>query len=220
MRKTELYETTLDELANAVAKKVVKHVAKLFNVTNISVWGWVINNTTPFKTSTLKKFCSKPTILFLTLIFSSLTFSQELHHEIISSQGKNVQLDSGIYVTQTIGQHSVASYSIDNLTVQQGYQQSFWDSLINSNEEFNIIVGDITFYPNPIIDYVNFNFSDLKSSGLNVLVFDYAGRVLITTKIDIENYKTKLDLSSLPSGSYLIYLNTNKFNYHTKIIKK
>jgi hypothetical protein len=53
-----------------------------------------------------------------------------------------------------------------------------------------------------------------------VLVFDYAGRVLITTKIDIENYKTKLDLSSLPSGSYLIYLNTNKFNYHTKIIKK
>ena len=79
---------------------------------------------------------------------------------------------------------------------------------------------DITFYPNPTIDYVNFNFSNLESSDLNVLVFDYAGRVLITTKIDIENYKTKLDLSSLPSGSYLIYLNTNKFNYHTKIIKK
>ena len=156
-------------------------------------------------------------VVSLLFLFSLSSFCQELHHEIISSQGKNVELDSGVYVTQTIGQHSIASYSMDNLTVQQGYQQSFWNSLINNNEEYSM---DITFYPNPTIDYVNFNFSNLESSDLNVLVFDYAGRVLITTKIDIENYKTKLDLSSLPSGSYLIYLNTNKFNYHTKIIKK
>ena len=156
-------------------------------------------------------------VVSLLFLFSLSSFCQELHHEIISSQGKNVELDSGVYVTQTIGQHSIASYSVDNLTVQQGYQQSFWGSLINNNEEFSM---DITFYPNPTIDYVNFNFSNLESSDLNVLVFDYAGRVLITTKINIENYKTKLDLSSLPSGSYLIYLNTNKFNYHTKIIKK
>ena len=155
--------------------------------------------------------------LFITIIFPLTIVSQEIQREVISSQGESVELDSGIYVTQTIGQHSIASYSIDNLTVQQGYQQSFWNSLISNNEEFNV---DITFYPNPTIDYVNFNFSNLESSDLNVLVFDYAGRVLITTKIDIENYKTKLDLSSLPSGSYLIYLNTNKFNYHTKIIKK
>ena len=156
-------------------------------------------------------------IVIIYFMFTLFTFSQEIQREVISSQGESVELDSGVYVTQTIGQHSVASYSIDNLTVQQGYQQSFWNSLINSNEEFNV---DITFYPNPTIDYVNFNFSNLESSDLNVLVFDYAGRVLITTKIDIENYKTKLDLSNLPSGSYLIYLNTNKFNYHTKIIKK
>ena len=161
------------------------------------------------------KYQSK--ILFFVLIFPFLLVSQELHHEIISSQGKSVELDSGIYVSQTIGQHSIASYSIDNLTVQQGYQQSFWSSLINTNEEFST---EINFYPNPTIDIVNFNFSNLESSELNVLVFDYAGRVLITTKINIEDYKTKLDLSGLPSGSYLIYLNTNKFNYHTKIIKK
>ena len=159
----------------------------------------------------------KKLLFTLTIIFPLIIVSQEIQREVISSQGESVQLDSGIYVTQTIGQHSIASYSVDNLTVQQGYQQSFWNSLINSNEDFNM---DITFYPNPTTDYVNFNFSNLESSDLNVLVFDYAGRVLITTKIDIENYKTKLDLSSLPSGSYLIYLNTNKFNYHTKIIKK
>ena len=155
--------------------------------------------------------------LFFTIIFPLTIISQEIQREVISSQGESVELDSGIYVTQTIGQHSVASYSIDNLTVQQGYQQSFWSSLINTNEEFST---EINFYPNPTIDIVNFNFSNLESSELNVLVFDYAGRVLITTKINIEDYKTKLDLSSLSSGSYLIYLNTNKFNYHTKIIKK
>ena len=98
-------------------------------------------------------------VVSLLFLYSLSSFCQELHHEIISSQGKNVELDSGVYVTQTIGQHSIASYSMDNLTVQQGYQQSFWNSLINSNEEFNT---EITFYPNPTIDYVNFNFSNLR----------------------------------------------------------
>ena len=110
--------------------------------------------------------------LFLTIIFPLTIVSQEIQREVISSQGESVELDSGIYVTQTIGQHSIASYSMDNLTVQQGYQQSFWNSLINSNEDFNM---DITFYPNPTMDFVNFNFSNLESSDLNVLVFDYAG---------------------------------------------
>ena len=63
--------------------------------------------------------------LFITIIFPLTIISQEIQREMISSQGESVELDSGIYVTQTIGQHSVASYSIDNLTVQQGYQQSF-----------------------------------------------------------------------------------------------
>ena len=31
-------------------------------------------------------------------MFPFLLVSQELHHEIISSQGKSVELDSGIYV--------------------------------------------------------------------------------------------------------------------------
>ena len=128
--------------------------------------------------------------LFITIIFPLTIISQEIQREMISSQGESVELDSGIYVTQTIGQHSVASYSIDNLTVQQGYQQSFWNSLINTNEEFNV---DITFYPNPTIDYVNFNFSNLESSDLNVLVFDYAGRVLITTTMPILHFQRILD---------------------------
>ena len=69
MRKTEVYETTPDELANAVAKEVAKHImdlklqpkpveqpvktkelAEFFKVTPQSVWGWVRNNTIPHKT--------------------------------------------------------------------------------------------------------------------------------------------------------------------------
>ena len=97
--------------------------------------------------------------LFIIIIFPLTIVSQEIQREVISSQGESVELDSGIYVSQTIGQHSIASYTMDNLTVQQGYQQSFWNSLISNNEEFNV---DITFYPNPTIDFVNFNFSNLR----------------------------------------------------------
>ena len=37
-------------------------------------------------------------ILFFVLMFPFLLISQELHHEMISSQGKSVELDSGIYL--------------------------------------------------------------------------------------------------------------------------
>tara|TARA_B100000427_G_C15254781_1_gene483839 strand:+ start:11 stop:487 length:477 start_codon:yes stop_codon:yes gene_type:complete len=152
------------------------------------------------------------------LLFPAIVFSQELHHEMISSQGKNVELESGIYVTQSIGQQSVTgSMSDSSNKIIQGYQQAYWNRLISTSTSPSI---DISYYPNPIVDIVNFNFTNLPNDELGVMVFDFAGRNVMNRKIDISNYKSTLDMSGLPSGSYLIYLHNNKINFYTKIIKK
>ena len=154
-------------------------------------------------------------IIFL---FPTIVFSQELHHEMISSQGKNVELESGIYVTQSIGQQSIiGSVNDSSNKIIQGYQQVYWKNLIASTSPVSI---NITFYPNPVTDIVNFNFSNLETSKVNVMIFDYSGRNLANSEIDIAAFKSVLDVSMLPSGSYLIYLHNNKINFYTKIIKK
>ena len=154
-------------------------------------------------------------IIFL---FPTIVFSQELHHEMISSQGKNVELESGIYVTQSIGQQSIiGSVNDSSNKIIQGYQQVYWKNLIASTSPVSI---NITFYPNPVTDIINFNFSNLETSKVNVMIFDYSGRNLANSEIDIAAFKSVLDVSMLPSGSYLIYLHNNKINFYTKIIKK
>ena len=154
-------------------------------------------------------------IIFL---FPAIVFSQELHHEMISSQGKNIELESGIYVTQSIGQQSMTG-SVNNSSskIIQGYQQVYWNRLISTSVAPSI---NISYYPNPIVDIINFNFTNLPSDELGVMVFDYAGRNVMNRKINISDYKSKLNMSELPSGSYLIYLHNNKINFYTKIIKK
>ena len=41
-------------------------------------------------------------IVIIYFMFTLFTFSQEIQREVISSQGQSIELDSGIYVTQTI----------------------------------------------------------------------------------------------------------------------
>ena len=128
----------------------------------------------------------------------------------ISSQGKSVQLDSGVYVTQTIGQHSIASYSMDNLAVQQGYQQSFWNSLINSNEEFNV---DITFYPNPTIDDVNVHISGMDKKVM-ISVFSEKGDLVHRKEQQIQDLSrlTEIDLSLQSTGTYILQTSGEQVN--------
>lgn len=160
----------------------------------------------------------KYVFILIFLFISYFSFSQEVHHEMISSQGKNIELESGIYVTQSIGQQSVTGSVNDSSSkIIQGYQQVYWKNLIVSTSPVSI---NITFYPNPATDVVNFNFSNLETSKVSVMIFDYAGRNLVNSEIDIAAFKSVLDVSMLPSGSYLIYLHNNKINFYTKIIKK
>ena len=71
------------------------------------------------------------TWIFLALAINS--YGQDLHHQMLSSQGKSTILRNGMLVSQTIGQQSVIGNHTNEVTVGQGFQQSHWAKYVKSN---------------------------------------------------------------------------------------
>ncbi|MFV5699286.1 T9SS type A sorting domain-containing protein [Flavobacterium sp. ZT3R17] len=152
------------------------------------------------------------------LIFFTITFhGQVLHHQMLSSQGISKKMPDGLIVTQTIGQQSLIGTSSNKFVVMQGFQQSVWGKYISSN-----LLDDIktTTYPNPFIETVSFEFSKPINQLININVFDISGHLVFEQKIKPNNTILTIHLPSLPSSEYLVRLNTDNFNYYTKIIKR
>ena len=159
-----------------------------------------------------------PLILFFILFAAQIdAFSQELHHQMVSSQATTKVTSSGMIIKQTIGQQSVSGTSSGSVIVQQGFQQSYWSKFIAASQANPIGVNT---YPNPCREFVNFQFSiDLGTTTVDILIFDINGRIVFSKTEKMIGTLLTLDLPSLPSAPYLVRLSSSQFNYFTKIIK-
>ena len=157
-------------------------------------------------------------IFFVFFVFVS-TNSQELYKQTILSQGATSNLESGLIISQSIGQESViGNFSNDNVKIIQGFQQPFWTRLISNSS--SVIPIEITHFPNPITDNLNLSFYNYDMGELVLSIYDYSGRILMKRNISVESGKSIVDLTILPSGSFLMGLQNDKINYYIKIIKK
>ena len=156
--------------------------------------------------------------LFVFFVFVS-TNAQELYKQTILSQGATSNLESGLIISQSIGQESViGNFSNDNVKIIQGFQQPFWTRLISNSS--SVIPIEITHFPNPITDNLNLSFYNYDMGELVLSIYDYSGRILMKRNISVESGKSIVDLTILPSGSFLMGLQNDKINYYIKIIKK
>jgi hypothetical protein len=154
-------------------------------------------------------------ILLTIGFFSSLSFGQTLHHQMISAQGGNATTPSGTIVKYTIGQQSITGTKTGNVIVQQGFQQSNWDKIIANN----VVLVNTTTFPNPYIDIINFQFSQSIGENVSLLVYDVLGRQVYSNTLQIFDNKTSVNLQVLQSAEYFVQLSNNTFTHHTKIIK-
>jgi hypothetical protein len=163
------------------------------------------------------KLHKKESLLVLVLLLGlpSLLFCQTFHHQMISSQGASVTTTTGLKVNQTIGQQSVIGNSTGGIVVQQGYQQSFWQSRLSNSVN---LIKDIKIYPNPVSDILNINFTNIPNTPLNVILFDVRGRLIYSQNHNIENSRLTLDVSKFRMGLYLVHLKGASVDYYTKII--
>ena len=152
---------------------------------------------------------------FLSLTLS--TFSQDLHHQMLSSQGKSKVLSNGMMVSQTIGQQSVIGNHTNGVTVGQGFQQSHWAKYVSSNVANQITT---TTYPNPFVTTVNFQFSQPISETIEIALFDFRGRLLFQDKKRATDSVLTVELPQLASSNYLIRLTATNYTYYSQILKK
>ena len=154
--------------------------------------------------------------IFLALTLNS--FSQDLHHQMLSSQGTSKTLPNGIFVSQTIGQQSViGNYTKDGKTYGQGFQQSVWSKYISTNS--NNAITTVT-YPNPFISTINFQFSQAIKEPISVSVFDIRGRLICNQEKQASGNTLTIDLPNLASSNYLVRLSSPNYTYYTQILKQ
>jgi len=65
----------------------------------------------------------------LALLASNNLYAQQLHHQMISTQGTSIKTAAGLIVKQTVAQKSVTGNSQDDIIVQKGFQQSYWQEI-------------------------------------------------------------------------------------------
>ena len=156
-------------------------------------------------------------ILFILFFSTSLLGFSQLHHQMISSQGSTSTTSEGIVVTQSIGQQSITGNSeVAGLVYGQGFQQSIWTRLVNSNDQ-NFMAE---YYPNPFFDQVTFRFTNMSDEIITIDIFDVAGKQVFSKRKNVVEDKLILQLGSLSGGAYLVRLYNEKKTFYTKLIKK
>ena len=171
----------------------------------------------PILSQILALFKNKPLkALYIILLFITTSSYAQLHHHMISSQGSTSKIDSGIVITQTIGQQSVTgNYENQSLKIGQGYQQANWSKIILEliNPELEVAI-----YPNPFND--NINIQHNSDEDITINIFNPAGMRVYNSVINVTGSIQTVNLEQLPSGVYLIHLQSIKLTYFTKLIKK
>ncbi len=156
-------------------------------------------------------------VLFILFSLTSLLGFSQLHHQMISSQGSTSTTSEGIVVTQSIGQQSITGNSeVAGLVYGQGFQQSIWTRLVNSNDQ-NFMAE---YYPNPFFDQVTFRFTNMSDEIITIDIFDVAGKQVFSKRKNVVEDKLILQLGSLSGGAYLVRLYNEKKTFYTKLIKK
>ena len=157
----------------------------------------------------------KSTIIFIfSLVVLNLS-GQNIHHQMISSQGSSSLTGSGLIVNQTIGQQSITGSFTGSFSVQQGFQQSYWYNYLSNSNPILVSAS-----PNPFQELIQFSISNLRNEKIAIQVFDINGKVLYVKEHFVENKLITINLSNLSAGMYLVKLNRKDFNHFSKIIKK
>ena len=137
-----------------------------------------------------------------------------LDRKVLSSAGKTQTAGSTI-ITWTLGEPIIGNMNAGSVKLTNGFHPLLTSQALEIQDhsiDFSIFIA-----PNPVTDYLNIFHKE--NHELNVKLFDITGKKLLEKHINAS--ENKLDVSALPQGTYLIYVQdklTNKTNTY-KIIK-
>lgn len=154
-------------------------------------------------------------ILYLVFLFLQLAYAISAQ-QVISSAGETKQI-TGYEISWTLGEPMIETFTSGSAILTQGFHQS--KLIVTAINEPGVLLTDLQVYPNPTSDFVTIRF-DSETAEKQYSLLDMTGkRIYIHQFTEME---TKVDMSSLSSGTYLLQVGTKKTNLiqSFKIIKK
>ena len=136
--------------------------------------------------------------------------------EAVTAAGGSARVGN-ISVSWSIGEAMTETYVQTSFTLTQGVQQPVVKvENVSSSSEMNAY--KIVAYPNPTSDAVTVSVAGTTGQSLALKLFDATGKLLQATQMT--DSETRVSLSNLPAGIYLLQVSDSKNNVQIfKIIK-
>lgn len=154
--------------------------------------------------------------MFLTCI--STAQELKLHHHSIGSSSGSAVISSNVFISNSLGQFSISgSQKNGNSIFLQGFQQfiSSFNPKINSEED----TPDILLYPNPFISRIQIILPEILSN-FKIAISNSSGTNVFTKEINTPTKTFEITPRYLPTGSYVLSINTGNVNYQKIILKR
>ena len=108
----------------------------------------------------------------------------------------------------------MGSDSVNNIDLTQGFQQAYISIVSTENHIAEI---DISVFPNPAVNYLNVNISDL-SKVKTYAMYDMFGKLLLQQEIISNQFE--ISFSNLSSGNYLLIFKNDLQKLKTLKVQK
>jgi hypothetical protein len=156
-------------------------------------------------------------LLFILIIYGNFAFTQSVTPILIASDGNHSTTSAGS-VSWAIGEPVSDTYSTGSYVTTKGFYQPKKILLtyipeVKSN-------GDIFTYPNPVINDVTLNFSQMESGNYSLEIFETSGKKVgqLNFNIDASSTNEKIPMAYFSEGVYLFKV-VNELNAKSKIFK-
>ena len=149
------------------------------------------------------------------LSIASIYYTQDLDHFVIGTDG-GFAGNNQFSISYTIGEivTELGKDTINNIDLTQGFQQAYI-SIVSIEDHIPDI--DISVFPNPAVNYLNVNISDLSKVKTYAL-FDMSGKLLKQQEIISNQFE--ISFSNFSSGNYLLIFKNEQQKLKTIKVQK
>lgn len=153
--------------------------------------------------------------IFLCLL-SLNAMAQEASRTTLSVVGSNYTNERGYSVLQSVGQLSTIGFSeMMQQSIIQGYQQPTGYRTVDAS----VVKEILKIYPVPTVDELHLLFSMTMDGPCEVELFDRLGRLVVSEKLQISDFKTTISLKNLAGATYIIKVSNLNAVFYETIIK-
>ena len=153
--------------------------------------------------------------LIANILFAFSFYSQNLDHFVIGTDGGYTG-NNQFSLSYTIGEivTELGNDPVNNIDLTQGFQQAYISIVSTENHIADI---DISVFPNPAVNYLNVNISDLSKVKTYAL-FDMSGKLLLQQEVISNQFE--ISFSNFSSGNYLLIFKNDQQKLKTLKVQK